>query len=434
METAHPAKFPEEIQSLLGIDPELPASLAGLESKQEEYGRLTTAYEPFRDFLKTRFLADQNGWPERVVAPARASGYPSPVPRILMVCDSLGGGGAERQLTLMATSLSDSWQVSVFALEGGLFARELQDGGIPLVIAPRKFRLDPSPVAALWREMAHQKPDVVHSWGWMSSFAAEICCQRWRVPHVSGVIQRGMLPPRRALNLKVASSLGKLTIANSKAGLAAFEVAPTRGRVLYNGFAPERLARVSPGGCADAPFHVVMAATMDDRKDFPLFVQAARKFAVARQSAARFTALGSGPDFDILVSSATDLIEAGRMVFPGRVSEVLDYYDSVHVGVLLSTFGEGLSNSIMEYMASRLPVVCTDQGGNRELVVDGVTGFLIPPADSDALVEKLAWLEANRERALAMGTAGRKRIETEFSVARMVERASQIYSEVMNRT
>jgi threonine synthase len=56
VETAHPAKFPEEIQALVGIDPELPPSLAGLESRPEEYGRLTTAYEPFRELLKERFL------------------------------------------------------------------------------------------------------------------------------------------------------------------------------------------------------------------------------------------------------------------------------------------------------------------------------------------------------------------------------------------
>jgi threonine synthase len=57
VETAHPAKFPEEIQALLGIDPELPPSLAGLEAKPEEYEQLTTAYEPFRDLLKERFPA-----------------------------------------------------------------------------------------------------------------------------------------------------------------------------------------------------------------------------------------------------------------------------------------------------------------------------------------------------------------------------------------
>ena len=56
IETAHPAKFPEEIQSLLGIDPPLPPSLAGLEAKPEHYGRLTTEYGPFRDVLRERFL------------------------------------------------------------------------------------------------------------------------------------------------------------------------------------------------------------------------------------------------------------------------------------------------------------------------------------------------------------------------------------------
>jgi len=58
IETAHPAKFPEEIRALLGIDPELPPSLAGIEAKPEQYGHLTTEYTPFRDFLRERFLRD----------------------------------------------------------------------------------------------------------------------------------------------------------------------------------------------------------------------------------------------------------------------------------------------------------------------------------------------------------------------------------------
>jgi threonine synthase len=61
IETAHPAKFPEEIRALLGFDPELPPSLAGLEAKPETYGHLSTAYAPFRDLLKERFMAPVNG-------------------------------------------------------------------------------------------------------------------------------------------------------------------------------------------------------------------------------------------------------------------------------------------------------------------------------------------------------------------------------------
>ncbi|MEN8007115.1 MAG: glycosyltransferase [Candidatus Krumholzibacteriota bacterium] len=359
--------------------------------------------------------------------------------KILMVCDSLGGGGAERQLTLTATSVVDPWQVSVFALEGGLFAEEMRDAGIPLTISPRKFRLDPSPLATLWKEMGRSRPDVVHSWGWMASFASEICCRRWNIPHVSGVIRRGMFPHRRGWVLKQASSLGTVVVANSQAGLDAFGVQPSRGRVLYNGFAPERFERArfdrdlkptDPAG----KFQVVMAATMDNRKDFPLYLDAARQILGDDSSRASFIALGGGSDLDALVESATDLIEEGQISFPGRVPEVMDFYESADVGVMLSTpiHGEGLSNSIMEYMASSLPVVCTDQGGNRELVIDGVTGFLVPVSDSGALVEKLRWLEAHRDEARAMGAAGRERIGSEFSISRMINRATEIYTEAMN--
>ena len=140
----------------------------------------------------------------------------------------------------------------------------------------------------------------------------------------------GLVPRRRGFHLKIASSMGRLTIANSRAGLEAFGVAPERGRVLYNGFDPRRLNRAGRGVAAAGPFHVVMAATMDDRKDFPLFVRTARKLVTGGRSSARFTALGGGPDFDALVASASDLIEAGRFRFPGRVSEVMDHYDSAH--------------------------------------------------------------------------------------------------------
>jgi threonine synthase len=57
VETAHPAKFPEEIRALIGVDPETPPSLAGLESRPESYETLSTSYEPFRDWLKRSGLS-----------------------------------------------------------------------------------------------------------------------------------------------------------------------------------------------------------------------------------------------------------------------------------------------------------------------------------------------------------------------------------------
>jgi glycosyltransferase involved in cell wall biosynthesis len=115
------------------------------------------------------------------------------------------------------------------------------------------------------------------------------------------------------------------------------------------------------------------------------------------------------------------------------VDEVMDHYGEADVGVMLSSpiHGEGLSNSIMEFMACGLPVVCTDQGGNRELVVEGETGFLVPVSDAEALVDRLRRLAGHRDEARAMGAAGRRRIVSEFSVARMCDRAAAIYHEAI---
>jgi threonine synthase len=56
LETAHPAKFPDQIKAILSIDPELPESLAGLENLEEKYLRLSGKYEEFRDLLKDKYL------------------------------------------------------------------------------------------------------------------------------------------------------------------------------------------------------------------------------------------------------------------------------------------------------------------------------------------------------------------------------------------
>jgi glycosyltransferase involved in cell wall biosynthesis len=71
-------------------------------------------------------------------------------------------------------------------------------------------------------------------------------------------------------------------------------------------------------------------------------------------------------------------------------------------------------------MAAGLPVVCTDSGGNAELVADGATGLIVPAHDADLVVEGLAALRSDPVSARAMGQAGRTRVLSEFSVGSMV--------------
>ena len=353
--------------------------------------------------------------------------------RVLMLADGLGGGGAERQLALLASSLASPWEVSVFSVGGGVYVEKIRTAGVPITLAPRRFRTDLAPFFKLWQAIAATRPAVVHSWGHMSCFAAELYCRPRGIPHVAGVIRRGAIYSLRGRLPRLASHLGDLALANSRAGLQAFGVSARRGRVLYNGIAPERLDRAPvPQGLKDE-FHVVMAATMDDRKDFPSLIAAVRRLREELPFPIRAILLGDGPNRATWRLAAADLEADGIVSFPGRVDEVLDHMTDADAGILLAVpgWGEGISNSIMEYMAASLPVVATNSGGNPELVVDGETGLLVTAGDVEGLVAALRELAGDRERAAAMGRAGRRRIETVFSVPTMTANAEAIYEEVI---
>jgi glycosyltransferase involved in cell wall biosynthesis len=134
------------------------------------------------------------------------------------------------------------------------------------------------------------------------------------------------------------------------------------------------------------------------------------------------------------MEDAADLIASNVLSFPHEEMEVLPYVRQANVGVLLTApavHQEGCSNSILEYMACGLPVVCSDSGGNRELVIEGVTGFIVAPQDVNALVAKLLWLRAHPQETQAMGEAGRRRLLQEFTVEKLVEKTLAVYAELL---
>jgi glycosyltransferase involved in cell wall biosynthesis len=93
----------------------------------------------------------------------------------------------------------------------------------------------------------------------------------------------------------------------------------------------------------------------------------------------------------------------------------------------LPSLAEGISNTILEAMASGLPVLATAVGGNADLVEDGVTGLLVPPADADAMAQALVRLIDDPAHAAALGRAGRAAAEARFSLQAMVSAYRAVY-------
>jgi glycosyltransferase involved in cell wall biosynthesis len=361
--------------------------------------------------------------------------------KVMLLIDSLSNGGAERQLTLLAAGLPQAWQRRVCALGDGPFAARLRDQGVPVSVFPRGSRRDLLPAVGLWRSLLASSPDIVHSWGWMSTMAVGPLCRLAGVPLIDGTVRSGVPetdhPHLRRLGMAFAATI----VANSRAGLLASSGARAKGIVVYNGFDWSRVdaAHVTmraddcPAGGAQRPFIVVMTGRMVPVKDFRTVIRAARLLCQGNR-AWRFVLIGDGEDRAQLMSEAADLVNEGIVEYPEPDLEVLQHVRRAHAGVLMTNpaYGqEGLSNSIMEYMACGLPVVCGEGGGNREVVLDGTTGFVIPPSDAGELARKLVWLREHESERKAMGNAGRRRIDEVFSIERMVAGFVGVYENAL---
>jgi glycosyltransferase involved in cell wall biosynthesis len=136
---------------------------------------------------------------------------------------------------------------------------------------------------------------------------------------------------------------------------------------------------------------------------------------------------GEGPERPRLETLASELAERGiRVSFLGRHTRVPELLNALDVYVLPS-INEGISNSLLEAMATGLPVLVTNVGGNPEVVEDGRSGLVFPAGDITCLVEHLARLHADSGLRKELGDAARHRVCEEFSIELMVQNYERLY-------
>ena len=173
------------------------------------------------------------------------------------------------------------------------------------------------------------------------------------------------------------------------------------------------------------PRTVAMVARLFEEKRIDVLIAAA-PLIVARFPDVKFHIVGDGPCREQLIAQARDAGVLPQVQFMGHRDDVPAILAAADLFVLPSQ-SEASPNVIIEAMAAGLPVIASRVGGIPELVTDGATGHLVPPADPNALAAAILDLLEHPDRARAFGQAARARIQQQYSFDKMVAQFESLY-------
>lgn len=174
---------------------------------------------------------------------------------------------------------------------------------------------------------------------------------------------------------------------------------------------------------------VTMIAPFKPQKAPLDFVEVAKlvtSYRLQVTSKVKFLLVGDGELRKSLESRVKSLGLKDKVLFLGWRKDIPEILAITDIFVLTSLW-EGLPRTIIEAMSSGKPVVATAVDGNREIVKNGITGFLVPPKEPQKIAEKVIFLLTNQGIAQKMGDEGRKIINTSFDIDHMVNQLDQLY-------
>ena len=366
----------------------------------------------------------------------RSGGAGRPV-RVFHVLFALRLGGTEAGVVKLVNA-HDRRLVSsaIVSCKPSDSLREQVANDVPVFEFDRRDGNDPRIILQLMRLFRHERPDVVHTHSWGTLCEGLVAAKLARVPFVvhgeHGTMD--LRPMNRRVQrwawgrfdrvLSVSSRLAEKMA--REVGFDAVRIDVIRNGIDVDRFAPGR--RIEARRVLGIASDEIVVGTLG--RLVPVKDHANLLAAIARLKAqgAQFKLLivGDGPlraDLEAmaLANGLGDTVQfLGARADAHLVLAAMDVYVS-------SSESEGLSNTIIEAMATGLPVVATRVGGADELVDEGVTGRLVPAQNPDALAGGLAELLRDTARRTRYGTAGRQRAEHEFSLRHMVSGYEAIY-------
>jgi glycosyltransferase involved in cell wall biosynthesis len=368
-------------------------------------------------------------------------------PTIVHYVDSAAFGGNEQALLhLLQYTDRDRWQLVLFhQAESGI--APLLEGAhrlkVRTQVVPRLRGLETiSGLPLFLHHLRKEKPTIFHAHlNWLLSCKYGLAMAALaRVPFVIATLQQFLLSPWGlgiSIQQRVISTFVDQYIAVSFAVAQQlskdFRVSTTKIKVIHNSIPvsqynkpenPKLRSELNQG--TGWPI-ILTVARLDDQKGHTYLLEA-----MANIPEAIVVLVGDGPTRTTLEAQAEQLGISARVRFLGYRTDIPDLLASSDFFVLPSIY-EGFPLSILEAMAAGKAVVATAVGGTPEAVLDGETGYLVPPGDSAALAHAIRRVLVDTELAHEMGVAGGRRVQERFPITNMVQCVTNVYEELVNK-
>ena len=364
--------------------------------------------------------------------------------KVMLLVPTLDQSGAEKQLVLLACRLPpDEFDVHVVAMtRSGPLAKELADHGVRLTVLGKKWKFDPFTFWRLRKLIQSEQPDILHTWLFAANAYARLIVGRRMSHRLKIVVSERCVDVWKSgwqlwLDQKLIGRTDRL-IGNSHAVAEFYRSIGYPDdivRVIHNGISiPENVTTDREALLAELEIPVGspvigFIGRMARQKRGEDIVFAMALVAILRPDA-HLLMIGEGPERDKLMKFARDIGIDNLVRFTGHRADAAKFLSVMDVFWLASDF-EGLSNSLMEAMAAGVPCIASDIPPNRELVVDGETGFLVRVGDRVGFQQFTDRLLSDAELARRLGDAGRERMRREFNIDSMVDAHAKLYREVV---
>lgn len=366
----------------------------------------------------------------------------------MFLTTGLGYGGAETQLVRLASCLKGrNWEVRVVCmLPADYYAHELQEVGIPVVsLGMRRGVPDPRAVFRLIGILRRERPLILTTFMYHANLLGRLAGHLSGVPVViSSIRNENFGSGLRDRIMRFTDALADMTTSNS---YLAGEAVVRRGvvpaeklRVIPNGidtalyaWTPDIRIRVREElGIAQNSFLWLSVGRLEEQKDYPNLLVAFGRVARKRPESV-LCLVGQGSLRQRMEDLVCRLGLEGRVRFLGLRRDVPRLLAGAD-GFVLASAWEGLPNAVMEALAASVPVVATRVGGVPELVIEGKSGFMVPPKAPDALADAMLRLMSLPSHARRqMGQFGRSHVEARYGLERVVDQWEALYKELLER-